>query len=86
MVDETTRVVRALTDIVAVEHQAPDMVRVVTLSDEYIVDTRHERCTCFDMQYNLGEDDRCKHLWRALLETNQLPVNPIFGVDSGSLN
>lgn len=81
MVDETTRVVRALTDVVAVERQALDLVRVVTLSDEHIVDTRHERCTCFDMQYNLQGDGRCKHLWRALLETNTLPASPIFGID-----
>lgn len=40
MEDDVARVVRALTDIVAVEQQAPDIVRVITVSDEYIVDTR----------------------------------------------
>lgn len=80
MEEDVDRVIRALTDIVAVEQQAPDMVRVITVSDEYIVDTRFGRCNCFDMQYNLQRDGRCKHLWRALLETNQLPVNPIFGL------
>lgn len=81
MEDDADRVVRALIDIVAVEQQAPDMVRVVTVSDHHIVDTRHERCTCSDMQYQLRGEGRCKHLWRALLEMNQLPINPISGVD-----
>lgn len=82
MEDDVDRVVRALTDIIAVERQAPDMVRVTTVSDEYIVDTRYGRCTCSDMQYNLQGEGRCKHLWRALLEMDQLPVNPIFGLDN----
>ncbi len=82
MEDDVDRVVRALTDVVAVEQQAPDMVRVISVSDEHIVDTRYGRCTCFDMQYNLQGEGRCKHLWRALLETNQLPVNPIFGLNN----
>jgi hypothetical protein len=81
MTDETDRVVRALTDVIAVEQQAPDMFRVITVSDEHIVDTRHERCTCFDMQYHLQGDGRCKHLWRALIETNQLPMDTISGVE-----
>lgn len=81
MDDDAERVVSALTDIVAVDPHAPDMIRVITVSDAHIVDTRDERCTCGDMQYNLQGDGRCKHLWRALLETNQLPVDPIFGLD-----
>ncbi|ERG89536.1 MAG: hypothetical protein J07HX5_01702 [halophilic archaeon J07HX5] len=51
MPDDADRVVRALIDVIAVEQQAPGMIRVITVSDDYIVDTRHERCTCFDMQY-----------------------------------
>lgn len=81
MEDDVDRVVKALTDVIAIEQQAPDMVRVITVSEAHIVDTRYERCTCSDMMYNLQGEGRCKHLWRALLETSQLPLDPIFGLD-----
>jgi hypothetical protein len=82
MEDDINRVVRALTDIIAAEQVAPDMMRVITVSNEHIVDTRCERSTCFDMQYNIQREDRCKHLWRVFLGRSRLPVNPIFGIDN----
>jgi len=60
------RAVRSLTDVVAVERVAPGMVRVVTWSDAYHVDARHDGCNCPDKQYNL-EGGHCKHELAAML-------------------
>jgi hypothetical protein len=65
----TDRAVRALEDIVAVEHVAPGMVRVVSWSDAYTVDARGEGCECPDKEYNLDSGDFCKHHYAAILAT-----------------
>lgn len=82
MADAYDRVLGSLTDVVAVEKHAPGMVRIITISDAYVVDARNEVCECPDFEYNLDGDGRCKHLWRALLETDQLPLAPFVGLDS----
>jgi len=69
------RVVRAYTKVAAVERHAPGIVRVVTWSDVHVVDVRHESCDCKDQQYNLGDGERCLHLWAALDATDQLPAS-----------
>jgi hypothetical protein len=61
------RAERALTDVVAVERMAPGMVKVVTWSDAYVVDTRDAGCNCPDKQYNLPPGERDKHEYAALL-------------------
>jgi predicted nucleic acid-binding Zn finger protein len=71
MADTADRILGALTDVVAVEHVAPGMVRVVTVSGAYVVDARHESCECPDFEYNLDGAERCKHLWAALDATDQ---------------
>lgn len=75
------RAIRALEDVVAIEHMAPGMVRVCTWSDEYVVDARDGGCTCPDQEYNLQGDGRCKHEWAAVLATTELP-SPTEPVDS----
>lgn len=62
------RAVRALTDVVAVEEYAPGMARVVTWSDDYILDTRGEGCNCPDKEYH--DAPVCKHEYAAMLATN----------------
>jgi len=47
---------------------------VVTVSDSYTVDARHEACECPDFEYNLNGDGRCKHLWAALDATDQISL------------
>lgn len=74
MADETSRAFSAYGDVVAVEKDAPGVVRVVTWSDQYVVDVRHERCECDDMQHNLTGDGRCKHLHAARIATDQAPA------------
>jgi len=74
MADAADRVLAAYDDVAAVEHTAPGMVRVVTFSDVYTVDVRHEACECSDFEYNLNGAGRCKHLWAALDATDQLPA------------
>lgn len=74
MADAYDRVLGALTDVVAIEDEAPGMLRVLTLSDEYIVDARHEVCECADYEYNLDGEGRCKHLYHALAVTDQIPI------------
>lgn len=71
------RAIAALEDVVAVEHTAPGMVEVVTVSDAYTVDVREGRCTCPDHQYR---DAHCKHLIRAEIETGQSVVPVIDGL------
>lgn len=81
MADHTNRILASYTDVVAVEHTAPGMVRVVTHSDSYTVDARHEACECPDYEYNLDGQGRCKHLWAALRETDQLNTPTVLGLD-----
>jgi hypothetical protein len=81
MADHTGRILASHTDVMAVEHHAPGMCRVVTVSDCYTVDARHETCQCPDYEYNLDGQGRCKHLYAALRETDQLPTETVVGLD-----
>jgi len=81
MADHVDRLVSSYVDVVAVEYNAPGMVRVVTVSDAYIVDCRQEVCSCPDFEYNLDGEGRCKHINAALRETDQLPTPTVFGYD-----
>ncbi|WP_224335649.1 SWIM zinc finger family protein [Haloprofundus halobius] len=66
-VDE--RDVRALTETMFVEREAPDFYRVRTQAGrEYVVDTREPACTCPDFQYR---DVRCKHVRRVQFEVGE---------------
>lgn len=69
-----SRAVRALTDITAVENYAPGMARVVSWSDEYILDLRGEGCACPDKEYN--DTDTCKHEYAAMLATTEYAPTP----------
>jgi hypothetical protein len=40
----------------------------------YTVDVREGRCNCRDAQYNLGDDQRCKHQIRAEIALGRSPV------------
>ena len=81
MADSESRVLKSYTDVLAVEREAPGMVNVVTLSDSYTVDTWDETCECADYRYNLDGQGRCKHLYGALRETEQLPCGALTGYD-----
>lgn len=81
MADQYDRVQSSYTDVLACEHVAPGMIRVVTVSDAYVVDARHEVCQCPDFEYHLDGQGRCKHLYAALRETDQLPTPEVFGYD-----
>lgn len=72
--ERAARARAALEDVVAIEDAAPGMVTVVTISDAYVVDARHERCGCPDQEYHLDDADRCKHVWAALAATDQLAI------------
>lgn len=74
MSDVHDRVLGAATDVLDIEHVAPGMTRVTTLSDSYRVDVRHERCECPDWEYHLDGDGRCKHLWAALDATDSVGI------------
>ncbi|WP_135363432.1 hypothetical protein [Halosimplex halophilum] len=82
MADATSRAVAALTDVVAVEREAPGMVSVVSVSDEYVVDVRGERCECPDMQYHLEGEGRCKHIHAARIATGVVDVPGIDLADN----
>jgi hypothetical protein len=69
-----SRAVRALTDIVAVEDYAPGMCRVVSWSDEYIIDLRGEGCACPDKMHNDAES--CKHEYAAMLVKAEFAPSP----------
>jgi hypothetical protein len=42
--------------------------------ESYTVDVREGRCDCPDAQYNLGDDQRCKHQIRAEIALGRSPV------------
>ncbi|KTG08421.1 hypothetical protein AUR64_19525 [Haloprofundus marisrubri] len=72
-VDE--RDVRALTETMFVDREAPDFYRVRTQrGDEYVVDTREPACTCPDFQYR---DVRCKHVRRVQFEAGELDPDTV---------
>jgi len=72
------RALAAVEEPMVVEDLAPEMFRVITVSDAYRVDLEMGRCTCPDHQYR---EARCKHLRRAAIETGDTPVPALsFGV------
>jgi len=73
------RLERAFLDVIAVERQAPGLVKVVTWSDSYLVDAREAGCNCPDKQYN--EPSRCKHDWGAIVAASDIPA-PFTVTDS----
>jgi len=81
--DADDRAFRALTDVIEVEEQAPGLMRVVTWSDEYMVDARDAGCNCPDKQYRDDVHD-CKHDFAAIMAANDdvpTPYNPETPVD-----
>lgn len=47
----------------------------------YTVDVREGRCECRDAQYNLGDDQQCKHQIRAEIALGRPPV-PVRAVET----
>ncbi|WP_224449588.1 SWIM zinc finger family protein [Haloprofundus salilacus] len=81
-VDE--RDVRALTETMFVDREAPDFYRVRTQSgDEYVVDTREPACTCPDFQYR---DVRCKHVRRVQFEVGERDPDAVVDDVHDALN
>jgi len=77
------RAIRALTDVVAVEEYAPEMVRVITFADAYFIDARGEGCACPDQQYNLDPGEMCKHQLAALVaDYDHLPTPYTTHIDT----
>jgi len=72
MNDDEQRALRACTDVLAVEETAPGMVRVVALTDAYVVDARGDGCYCPDKEYH--EPPMCKHDYAAVLSDTDLPT------------
>ena len=69
---DTDRAVRAFEDVVAVEHMAPGMVRVVTWTNSYPIDAWGDGCNCPDKRYN--DVPFCKHELAALAaDVDRLP-------------
>jgi hypothetical protein len=70
---DADRAARAYEDVLAVEYdEETDLLRVVTLSDSYLVDDRDGVHACPDREYN--DVDLCKHLVAALATTGELNV------------
>jgi hypothetical protein len=63
--DVKPRLYRALTEYHTVYPEGGDVYSVTSQSgNEYAVDARDGRCTCPDAQFNLTDDDLCKHALR----------------------
>lgn len=87
--DLEQRSVRALTEYMTVLPEGGDIYSVTTESgSEYRVDAKAGRCTCPDQQYNLSDDERCKHQYRVAFATgerkipawaNDDPIDPRLG-------
>jgi hypothetical protein len=78
------RAVRALTDVVEVEEQAPGLMRVVTWSDAYMVDARDAGCNCPDKKYR-DDISMCKHDAAAILAMRDdipTPYDPETPIDT----
>lgn len=83
-IDVEPRTERALTEPLSVvtldgtpvETREETIVMVVSSSGEsYHVDAREGRCTCPDAEYNLDDDEQCKHAVRARLALGLEPVD-----------
>jgi len=79
MNDDEQRALRACTDVLTVEKTAPGMVRVVTLTDAYMVDAREAGCYCPDKEYH--KPPMCKHDYAAVLSDTDLPT-PFMTVEN----
>jgi len=63
--DVKPRLYRALTECHTFIHEGDDTYSVSSQSGrEYIVDAHDGSCTCLDAEYNLADNDRCKHALR----------------------
>jgi len=69
-----SRAVRAFSQIASVERLGGDIVRVVSISDTYVVDVREQRCECPDYERNLDRRGHCKHLIAALDATGEVDL------------
>jgi hypothetical protein len=59
------RLHRAVTEYLTVVHKGGGIYTVSSQSGrEYTVDAREARCDCADAQYNLDDDELCKHDYR----------------------
>jgi hypothetical protein len=68
--DLDARDARALTEYMSVLPEGGDMYTVVGQhGGTYTVDAREGRCTCPDAEYNLDDDERCKHQRRVAYAT-----------------
>jgi hypothetical protein len=67
---------RALTEKMVVLPEGGDLFTVVgqNAGGEYTVDVREGRCTCADAQYNLDEDEACKHELRVRYAIGDRPI------------
>lgn len=73
--DLCKRAVRALTESMTVYPEGGDIYSVTTESgNEYRVDAVEGRCTCPDAEYNLDDDERCKHERRVRFATGERAI------------
>jgi len=73
--DLEKRTVRALTEYMTVLPRDGGIYSVTTESgSEYRVDAVEGRCTCPDQQYNLDDDESCKHVRRVAFATGDRPI------------
>lgn len=77
------RTERALTEYMSVLPEGGEIYTVVGQNGgTYTVDGREGRCTCPDAEYNLDDDERCKHQRRVAVATGERPVPvEVDGVD-----
>ena len=81
--DLEPRDVRALTECMSVLPEGGDIYTVVGENGRtYSVDAREERCTCPDAQYNLEDDERCKHSRRVAYETGERAIPAFIDPDA----
>jgi len=88
-----SRTERALTECMTVlpnkgrADGAPDLFIVVGENEngEYLADTRTTSCECADDEYNLGDQEACKHVRRARIATGDRPV-PASALETGNIS
>lgn len=69
------RSIRALTELLTVVPEVGSLYLVVSQSEQtYTVDAEQGRCTCPDAEYNLENDEACKHQRRVEYETGRRPL------------
>lgn len=71
-----SRAIRAIEEVLAIEHAGTGQVTVYTWSGTgYFVDVTDRICECPDYRDNLGGRGWCKHIVAALVATEQLDVD-----------